>query len=584
MKHSRIAGLLIPLLAPLVLLALIAKHGVNVPFWDEWTIQGPFFMQESHSAADYFAQANESRMPVPKLVFATVAQFAGWQPKHYMFLGWALVCGIFFMMWRLCYRLPSRKRPLDAGSLWALSVTAALLFTPAAFENWLWGIQWVIFVPLLCALMMLPLQMRSRSFAVRYGVTVLVNAGAMLTFSNGMVLWAVSFPFWRESLLLLAGNQRRRARKWRLLGWAAAYFLTAFIAVRAYFSGYEGMGRESPGAYAVAHPWEVLKYFFAWCGRPFDAGLSTRMAMGVVMVLALLLLAGFLVRLACRQRGWRAVRQIRILYPALIIIAYACASGVMTAVGRASQGVGQTIAYRYLFHSGTLAIGMLAVLNMRRLWARAAGGQMPLLTAGFAAAVGVTGYFTVRGWSHGLRRFDETRLERTQSALTLRLMDIVPKSPLTVKVCHWNDPRPIYMRLRERGIYSLPDLGDWLIEAANHPSQESGGKALIRADVPASVTSAAGFIIEGWAELPGRDAPADSVLVCKKGADGRREPWLLLAVGHKNTDAVSATGRRSLLRSGFREAVPWEAGSPPELEFFAVDEASRRLFPLGRSR
>ncbi len=583
MKLPRLIGMLICFAAPLVLLALIVRDGVNVPFWDEWAIQGPFFMKESHTVKDYFMQANESRIPVPKLVFSAVATFAGWQPKHYMYLGWGLVCVILLMFWRFCYRPLFPRGRLDDSSVWALAVSAALFFTPAAFENWLWGIQWVIFVPLICALAALPVQLRARSFAVRYAVTVMLNTVAMLTFSNGLIIWAVSFPFWRELILLLAANARQKAKlvsKAKLLSWTAAYLLTAFLAIRAYFAGYKPVSDPPPGQYALQHPWDLVKYFFAWCGRPFDAGFSVRLAMGVVMFAAVFVLLAFVIKAARVQRGWRAVRLTRILYPTLVIIAYACLSGAMTAVGRVSHGLGQTIAFRYLYHSGTLSLGLLAALNIRRVVARKWDSQAGFVRLLFAGTMLFFGYFIVRGWNQGLKLSDSARLERSQSLMTLRLGEIVPKSPLIDKVCPWANPLVVVDALRERGIYRVPALGDWLRRAPADVQQESGGQITVKRNAQNGADGKPEFAITGWAVIPDRSVPADAVLVCTRAPDGKLAPWLLLVVGYKEKGAIAATGKKSLLRSGVREVVPWSSGDFPAIECFAVDEAGRRLFPL----
>src|SRR5437773_2123114 len=99
MKLSRLLGGLIPILAPVLILILIAKNGVNVPFGDEWGIPGQFLILENHTFADYFAQSNESRLVVPKAIFLAVSKLVGWQPKHYMYFGWLIVLVIFILIY-----------------------------------------------------------------------------------------------------------------------------------------------------------------------------------------------------------------------------------------------------------------------------------------------------------------------------------------------------------------------------------------------------------------------------------------------------------------------------------------------------
>jgi hypothetical protein len=574
MNFPRLIWILAVALAPSLLIVLIAINGVNVPFWDEWAIQVPFLTMEKHTLADFFAQSNESRMMVPKLIFLAVSKVAGWQPKHYMYFGWFLVLIIFVLIYKLCYRRLNRRHRHDWILLASVFLSGALLFSPAAIDNWLWGIQWAIFVPLLCALVALWIQYRSRSFILRFSATVVLNLVGMFTFSNGMLLWLVSFPFWNEAIRLFAGRRFSRAKIVRLAAWSLVYVLMALVSVRIYFTDYQHMPTHPPLSYVIHEPWNALKYLAAWCAGPFRSSTVIRIVIGLLLIFSVLVLIAWIGRRVAKDRGWRSVAYLRTLYPSLLIIAYALGSGMMTALGRAGFGVEQAFDARYLFHSGSLSVGLVAALNAHRMFNMRARKEVRNYSIALAGVVAVFLVFVVLGWRQGFGTFPIARLARTQNLLTVRMLAVAPKSPLVDRLC-WTDVSGFVKALRDRNIYSPPSFGDWMSYALKHPQPETGGEVQIKR------VGEAGTILIGWAAIPRKNTPADLVLVCRKGEAGKLEPWMMLVVGFTRKDVAKSTGHPSLVKSGFQDALPWKTADPiPPMEMFAVDEKTKLLYPI----
>ena len=577
MKLSQLLGRIAPILAPMFLLVLIGINGVNVPFWDEWSTPGEFLTKDNLTFKDFFDQSNESRLLVPKLIFLGVSKFVGWQPKHYMYFGWLIVLAILFLVYRISYRRLDRGRAQDGIGLLCLVFSSALLFSPAAFENWLWGLQWVIFVPLLCALIAFTMQTRAQTFSVRFGVTVLLNAVGMFSFSNGMILWIVSFPFWREVLGFLSGKRPSKATLVSWLAWSAAYCLTAVISVRIYFTGYRNVFPEPPMAFAMKEPWSVVKYFAAWCGGPFHSNAAMHMAIGAALLLTVLMLVGWLTKTIKQQPEEKSYLYLTMLYPSVMVMVYALGSGMMTALGRASFGVEQAYSSRYLFHSATLWVGFIAALNTHRILATNEGKESKKFSQVFLTVLIVFSALLVRTWNHAYKQFDLLRIARLQTLLNVRMLAIAPKSPMVEKTCPWLDLPLLVKTLTEKGIYNPSVFGEWLIEEAKHPQLVSGGIVQV---VPRPQPEMG---VMGWASIPDRNAPADSVLICRKSKTGTWEPFIMLAVGFHRNDLVRQTGKPSLRKSGFLEVFPWpETDDFATVEMFSVDERNQHLYPISR--
>lgn len=577
MKLTRFFGGLLPILSPLLILILIAKYGVNVPYYDEWAIPGQFLVLENHTFADYFAQSNESRALVPKAIFLAVSKLVGWQPKHYMFFGWLIVLVIFILIYKICYRRVTRGRDQDVTGLLCLSLSSALLFSPAAFENWLWGIQWVIFVPMLCALIAFHIQDRTQSFALRFFATILLNVVAMFSFANGMLVWVISFPFWREALRWVAARRGSKGGTPRLVVWSLLYLLTAVIFVRIYFLDYQQMPAHPSFAHVLKEPWSVLKYFAAWCGGPFHLGIVLRIVLGLLLIIAVFLMFFSIANRVRKQPGWKTLHYLNMLYPSLLIIAYGFASGLTTALSRAGLGAEQAFSSRYLFHSGALLAGLIAACNAHRIITPRLPQPSYDYSRAFRGAIVLFLILFLRTWNHNYRWFEWMRLSHMQTLLTVRMLAIAPKSPLAEKNCTWTDLSVLVKTLNERGIHKTASFGDWILDESRHPGKENGGFARISNRGPSEIS------LTGWAVKPLENVPADSVLVCRRGQSGDLEPWMMLATGFRNKDVPEMAGKPFPEKSGFVQYFDWDSrAGAPAIEIFSVDESNRRLYEILR--
>lgn len=574
-KSLRISGLLLPILAPLLLLALIAKYGVNVPFWDEWGIPGSFLALETHTFADFFAQSNESRLVVPKFLFLVASKFIGWQPKHYMYFGWLIVVFTFVLNYCLCYHRISRRSGHDWISLLCLSLSSILLFSPAAYENWLWGLQWVIFVPLLCALFSVWIQHRSRSFAYRFTATVLLNTVAMFSFSNGMLLWVISYPFWNEGLRLFFGRGLLKRQLLRFALWTSAYLLTAGIFLRFYFADYQSISAHPPLTFVFEQPLTVLKYFAVWCAGPFQANTLFRIVLGTLFILSVLFLLVRLTLFAPRKGHGHNAFQLRMLYPSIIIIVYAFGSGLMTSLGRAAFGLEQAVSPRYLFHSGVLSVGLIAAFNAIRIIRGRTQKEERGYLGVFVAVVVLLTFLSCRAWRHGYKQLEPARLARLETLLTVRMLSLAPTGLLVERTCPWLNLPSLVRTLQAKRIYDPTSFGEWLLSEIKAPSMQNGGSFAISRSKPSDIS------VLGWGILPDANTPADFVLVCRKNAAGILEPAAMLPIGFTRDDVARKTGKPALRKSGFASTFPWtEALDVTSIAFFSVDERNKRLFPL----
>ena len=128
------------LLPPIVLAILLWQNAVNVPYWDEWDddIAGLFVKwADGHLAfSDFWAQHNESRFVLPRLIFLALGSLTHWNLCYEMgctLLLASLAAGAVF--WLGCKTFSNQTAMRRA----AFFIASLLIFSPAQYEVWLWG-------------------------------------------------------------------------------------------------------------------------------------------------------------------------------------------------------------------------------------------------------------------------------------------------------------------------------------------------------------------------------------------------------------------------------------------------------------
>ena len=120
------------------------------------------------------------------------------------------------------------------GRSGCVALASAILFSPAAYENWVWGLQWVIFVPCLRP-GRIPWQDRVRSFAGRSA-----RRRSSIPWRCKLCQWndplAGVLPFWKEAIRLFAGRTAPRER--HPANAVSLAYASSRGVVRFYFSGY----------------------------------------------------------------------------------------------------------------------------------------------------------------------------------------------------------------------------------------------------------------------------------------------------------------------------------------------------------
>src|SRR5262249_22147386 len=146
---------------------------------------------------------------------------------------------------------------------------------------------------------------------------------ATYTFANGILVWALAWP-------LAAINESTPLRN--RVRWYLTYAVVGAISIGCYFIGYHRPSYHPELASVVGSFSELLHYLVLWIGRYLASDLGDPLILGVIALLLCAGAVGFAFTAIRRRGDWRT------FYPWLLIGTYACATGVITAVGRLGFG------------------------------------------------------------------------------------------------------------------------------------------------------------------------------------------------------------------------------------------------------
>ena len=350
---------------------LILRYGVDVPYWDQWDL-APFFeslARGSLTAGDLFAQQNEYRQFFPNLVFVALGRLTGWDVRVEMLASLLLACLAALHVRSLGARTqadpPAGPQTDPAGGGLPLLLASLFIFSPVQYENWLFGVQVIYFVPGACVTAGLV-----AAYSERLGtlacVTVCACLAAVATFSsaNGAVCWLVLPP----AILAARSEARASAGRWLPL-WGACLALCLAL----YVYGYRTPAGHPAPTEPLARPLDAVVYLLALLGGPLALGprpLAVAVSVGACTLAAYIFCCAYVLRFrsdAALVRGagaWAALG------------AYALVTALMVTAGRLGFGVAQSLSSRYTTFTLYLPVALVYLLPCVARHAARRGGRL----------------------------------------------------------------------------------------------------------------------------------------------------------------------------------------------------------------
>jgi len=540
--HSLLAVLC--LLPPVALALLLRRSAVNVPYWDEWDddIAGLFLKWHAGvlTFGDFWAQHTESRLVLPHAIFLLLGNLSHWNLCWEMAGTFLLAVGAATMIFWLGRKTLSQQ-PLTAWLAGCLA--SVLIFSPTQYQAWLWGLELILYLPLVCLLAsLLVWQTRwpQRTRFLACGALAIIST---YSFSNGLLAWIALFP-----ILFLAGGlvglrQQRRA---------ALLWLMAFLAnVALYFQDYQFPATAGLWAVLRARPFAVVEYLLTFLGcplvnQPDSAAVTSGCLLGGVQ-LALFAVVALMVFRARKNPGLMAR-----VWPWLTLGGYGILSALLATVGRAAGGPAQALSPRYGIFGVCLTVSLIYLVPRVLLNTPALSTARRRVALAFLAALVLT--LHALAVPAAVMNMTIAGLDRQLAKSSLRFLSVLPPQTATeLYLC----PNQAWAKLMAQ---ALAQAGVWSFSL--HPTRRLAdfNPALAPADPIGSIEYAQvhgpDLLLFGWALAPSRRVAADAVVFTCEGPGVEPQIFGLIDQRLMRGDLAERLGNPAARFAGWQKKCP----------------------------
>jgi hypothetical protein len=384
------------LAAALPAAVLIWRHGVNVPFWDQWELVTTLASMHNGTVmvGKIFAQHNEHRMVFPKVIMLLLAMLSDWNIRVELAANIALALATLLV-------LLSMQRPVLAGAglstrLWLPFFAAATVFSLGQWENWLWGwqIQWFLSIlaasgacALLARAMAAPNPLPWVAGAV--GATIVCQ----FSIASGVMLWPAGL------LLILLHPRADR------FGAALAWLLAGAVSSGVFFWGYLTQAAHPSLLTGLANPGAFIVYLGNYLAGPLYKSWALGLGIGGAFAAAA---AALMLRPGHERIPF---------LPWISLGIFGLATAGLTAIGRVGFGAAQGLSSRY---STIALLVLISLVPLAVFWLGLIQHRILRTGIGTLGAVGLT---VLLAWGNmqSLPAFAEARDSRL-AALDCLLM------------------------------------------------------------------------------------------------------------------------------------------------------------------
>ncbi len=559
------------LFPPLVLAILIWRDAVDVPYWDEWHngIAGILvkFKAGQLSLTDLWAQHNESRLVVLRLLLIFLGGFTHWNLRYENGVAFLLAITVCILVFQLMQKTLSER----AGIRRPIYFIASLLFfSPALSEAWLWGMELILFVPMVCLLGCL-LSLRSKmSRTAKLMLCMVLATLSTYSFSNGLLVWLVLLPAWFWPEMTGGGGSRYRAGLVWSVGFAANVLL--------YFYHYQFPPSSGFWRLLTTHPGQVLEYFLCFLGGPLTLR-SSATAVAISSAIGSVVLTLFL--WACGQWiKWRSNLALAgRMAPWLAVGGYGLLSAALATMGRAAIGVDQSLSPRYGIFSVSLMVAVACLLTIIVCRPVTEGeNQSPRGSCTLAGLGGLLVALHLLAFPANVRSMTVFHLDLLQARTCLQFLDVLPPQPAVTTSLFPDYPWVKGMAdqleqhaIRQDALIQSSSLVDFKI----NPQTNCGS-------VEQYQWHESQLSISGWALASNHAMAADSVVFTYEGPGLAPVVFALMDGRMGRRDLAAQVGNPALLMSGWRKTI-YRQDLPPGAQMikaWAYDTSSRALTPL----
>ncbi|MFN6539000.1 MAG: hypothetical protein RM021_021960 [Nostoc sp. EkiNYC01] len=554
---------------------LIDAYSVNVPYMDQWAI-APLFEKLHNGSLDFsdlIAQHNESRKFFPRLIFIGLGCITGWDVRYEMLIIFLLACIVSFNL----YRLNSLTiQGTFIKRLFIAAITNLLIFAPIQWENWLWGIQIVVFIPIVCITTCLLIAYSQLSSKYKFFIFVCLCTMSTFSYANGLLSWVVVFP-----VILIKFQDEFSKKKWFILGWAFCFITNAV----AYFYNYKKPSYHPRFSEGLVHPLRAINYLLSFLGAPLGLG-SHETSLLVSSIIGLALILIFLTSCIYVLRYINDLALLHNIVAWLTIAMYSLISALITTSGRVGFGVEQSLASRYTTFSVYFTISLIYIVviiydDIKKKYFLNNYTKLSYSSMSFVTGVILVLYLLTS--IQAIFTMNNVRKDRLVGKSCLEFINILPlKDCLEQKVFPSSDYLTKYANAIDKlGLLTPPLIKNSIIEETNQDNQVSQNNYGWFDNISKNVDGS--YLASGWAVLPDRVEPADSVILTYEISKGRFRMFSLVNdIKLERVDVAKAFNQENYLKSGWQKSFyfPENTSNYLKLVAWAFDANTGKYFQL----
>ncbi len=563
-------------LVPMIHLTYLVRHyGVEVPTLDDWEM-APLIVK-AHTGqlhfADIFAQQQEGRTILPKLIFVLSAARGHWDVRDQMMISvvscWLSAAGLFLLLRRTGLGLVA-----VAICFWLMVLS---LFSNAQFELWIFASGFPSFLPGLFLVAALVTVTSQISTSAKFIICAVLAAASSFTLPHGLLAWGLMFP-----AHLVTG----RVRRWR--SWLGLWLGLCALCSIFYFWGYAKPGYLPSFAPAVS-PFEYVRFFLEFLGGGLAyswKGHATTAAaiFGLVKVILFSLALVYALR---RRRDEVFLAKV---IPWFALGLCSVSSAVLAALGRVGYGSSYALSSRYVTFSIYLTVAVIALVTVvateivrardsyrMRAWV---AGTCLLLIVSYLTAFQVCAANTLF-FLRSLSAKDRLARAAVLFSATLDTSEVIKKT------AYPDNAEPVVRNAAALDRLHLlrPPLG-----RSNRlntlPHEIADGKRASGSCESAAELEPELYRASGWAILNAKGRPADCVVVAYQ--DPLDQEWIVLAISDSfamRVDTMKKYRDVDYLWAGWTATFPRRLIPPgAKLSFWALDADAPKLYLLADDR
>ena len=574
---SRILMWFLAIIPACLLGIFITKYSVDFPYWDQWAIASIFEKFNSNSLGfdDLISQHNESRKFFPRLIFLSLGYLTHWNVRYEMLIIFLLACLVSLNIYRL------NKITISGSTqkkLFVASIANLFIFSPIQWENWLWGIQIVVFIPIACLTTCISIAYSTLAARTKFLASMCLCTFSTFSYANGILLWFLVLP-----ILLFKSGKKISQNLFLILTWFLGFAINAII----YFYNYSKPSHHPEFKEAVVHPLQAIHYFLSFLGAPLGLG-SLVKTTTVTAIIGLILFTLCILALFYIFINYKDNNLLNSLLSWVTLGSYTLISAAITTLGRVGFGIEQSLSSRYTTFSVYLIVALIHIYiiiadDFKSRYSFTFNKLLVRFILFFVLGITLILHYTTFRESVG--QMSMVKKERLQVKSCLLFINIVQEDCLTKRVF----PDTEALQQRANTLNSLGFLKPSLVENKNIRSIQSeqqlandnyGWFDVLRK------TDDNQYFVSGWAVLPYRQEAADSVILTYEDADGNSIIFSIIdTVELERQDVATSLNQNTYIKSGWQKVIsPSKIPAyPTQINAWAFDANKGRAFKLNKT-